>query len=363
MRRRESARLLLASLVLLAACPGSTIHVRGAMEMLRRNRAGGADGKTSQARPPSPVRTTAEEKSAEAAQKPKAPEGFAAHAAEGLKNMLASGVASAVGKAMLQPFDTIKTVQQNSKTSPVSLLTAASDLISRGGPLALYSGLGATIMGSVPSIAVYFGVYQFLKGQLTGVVGLQWGIALSAGMANLLAAFVRVPFEIVKQRLQAGLYADTMAAVSGMYADGGVGAFFHSHGMMGQVMRDIPYAIVTLLAYEAMQRAVARRAGQEGGEGGKKKAKGPVLVSLVTGALAGGLGTLVTNPLDVVKTRLMVSPHLYTGYWGAVATTFSQEGAGAFMRGVVPRLIHKMPANSVFFVVYEAMRRLLGVQR
>lgn len=50
-------------------------------------------------------------------------------------------------------------------------------------------------------------------------------------------------------------------------------------------------------------------------------------------------------------------------YLGAVRKTLADEGAGAFWKGSLPRLIHKMPANSIFFVVYEAMRRLLGVKR
>lgn len=116
------------------------------------------------------------------------------------------------------------------------------------------------------------------------------------------------------------------------------------------------------MQYEVMQAAAARQPwGKDAGaaQGGKKKPA--VWVSLVTGALAGGLGTVVTTPMDVVKTRLMVSPHLYKGYWSVVASTWEREGAGAFMKGALPRLIHKMPANSIFFVVYEAGRRLLGV--
>eukprot|EP00620_Florenciella_sp_RCC1587_P022714 CAMPEP_0182558904 /NCGR_PEP_ID=MMETSP1324-20130603/2227_1 /TAXON_ID=236786 /ORGANISM="Florenciella sp., Strain RCC1587" /LENGTH=42 /DNA_ID= /DNA_START= /DNA_END= /DNA_ORIENTATION= len=40
-----------------------------------------------------------------------------------------------------------------------------------------------------------------------------------------------------------------------------------------------------------------------------------------------------------------------------------EEGLGAFMKGVVPRLLHKMPANSIFFLTYEAFRKLLNVTK
>jgi hypothetical protein len=93
----------------------------------------------------------------------------------------------------------------------------------------------ASIIGSVPSIAVYFGVYQFLKRQLTVTVGLNIGISISAAFANLLAALVRVPFEIIKQRLQAGVYKDTLSAVRQMYAAGGALAFLPVEAIKGQV--------------------------------------------------------------------------------------------------------------------------------
>ena len=38
------------------------------------------------------------------------------------------------------------------------------------------------------------------------------------------------------------------------------------------------------------------------------------------------------------------------------------EGPRAFFKGVTPRLLHKIPANGLFFLWYEVFRTLLGVQ-
>ena len=77
-------------------------------------------------------------------------------------------------------------------------------------------GLDVTLIGSVPSTAVYFGVYQFLKRKFTQQLGLEYkltAVALSASTANFIAAFFRVPTEIVKQRVQAGMYPDAISAL------------------------------------------------------------------------------------------------------------------------------------------------------
>jgi uncharacterized membrane protein YoaK (UPF0700 family) len=67
--------------------------------------------------------------------------------------------------------------------------------------------------------------------------------------------------------------------------------------------------------YETMQRSLQQQKSQEGKSSDQKQAQrggGAVLwLSMVTGAVAGGLGTLITTPMDVVKTRIMVSPHIY----------------------------------------------------
>ena len=81
----------------------------------------------------------------------------------------------------------------------------------------------------------------------------------------------------------------------------------------------------------------------------------------------------MTNPMDVIKTRLMtatttsgdltgVTPRELT-VSGVCASIVQEEGMGAFMKGVVPRLLHKMPANSIFFLSYEAFRKLLNVTK
>lgn len=84
---------------------------------------------------------------------------------------------------------------------------------------------------------------------------------------------------------------------------------------------------------------------------------------MVAGGTAGGVGSLLTNPMDVIKTRLQVDSSIYGGsVWECTKVTYAEGGAAAFLRGSVPRLIHKIPANGAFFVFYEFFRRVLKVE-
>eukprot|EP00565_Helicotheca_tamesis_P001044 CAMPEP_0185738896 /NCGR_PEP_ID=MMETSP1171-20130828/34122_1 /TAXON_ID=374046 /ORGANISM="Helicotheca tamensis, Strain CCMP826" /LENGTH=364 /DNA_ID=CAMNT_0028410281 /DNA_START=210 /DNA_END=1304 /DNA_ORIENTATION=- len=294
---------------------------------------------------------------------------------EGLKNSLASGLAAACSKALLAPFDTIKTVQQKYRGSGEALgfMDAVSVICKRkGGIWELYSGLGVAALGSMPSVGLYFGVYSYSKRILIPFFKTNYGsdrpddkkplftdptlrtlaIALSATIGNTVASFSRVPFEVVKQKLQSGLHSSTIDALSSMIREGGLRAFFPTGGVSIQMVRDIPYAVFTLLSYEYIR------------DNWVNKVEHPsAWRDMAAGATAGGIGSYLTNPLDVIKTRIQTDTALYKGSITQCArATFEEGGFRAFLRGSVPRLMHKIPANGCFFLFYELFRRLLNVE-
>mmetsp|Transcript_58091 Transcript_58091/g.173369 ORF Transcript_58091/g.173369 Transcript_58091/m.173369 type:complete len:135 (-) Transcript_58091:124-528(-) len=118
------------------------------------------------------------------------------------------------------------------------------------------------------------------------------------------------------------------------------------------MIRDIPYAIFTLLAYEILRDVWVTKAEESS-----------PWRDMVAGATAGGFGTFMTNKLDVIKTNLQLDPSLYDGSVLVCAwALYNEGGLAAFHRGIVPRLLYKIPANGMFFVFYEAFRRLLNVE-
>ncbi len=90
---------------------------------------------------------------------------------------------------------------------------------------------------------------------------------------------------------------------------------------------------------------------------------------MAAGATAGGIGNYLTNPFDVIKTRLQTTGGGCTssgGYGGLIvnyaAAVLKEGGLSAFLRGSVPRLMHKITANGLFFVFYEFFKRVLNVE-
>merc|ERR1712232_1296105 len=75
--------------------------------------------------------------------------------------------------------------------------------------------------------------------------------------------------------------------------------------------------------------------------------------SLFIGGFSGGMGPMVNNPLDVVKTRLQKQivipgkPPKYDGLLQASVVIAREEGFLALWKGITPRLMRIMPGQAI----------------
>ena len=99
----------------------------------------------------------------------------------------------------------------------------------------------------MPSVGLYFGIYSFCKKQFTNYdpecsdQRKTVYIALSAAIGNTIASASRVPYEVVKQKLQTKAYSNLGDALRDM----SLKTLFPTGGISSQMIRDIPYAVGT----------------------------------------------------------------------------------------------------------------------
>ena len=87
--------------------------------------------------------------------------------------------------------------------------------------------------------------------------------------------------------------------------------------------------------------------------------------SMVAGAGAGLVSSIVTCPLDVVKTRLQAQhiPRDSPGYEGVrviIVKIWKQAGFRGFYRGLGPTLGGYLPTWGIYFTVYDLVKDRLG---
>ena len=245
----------------------------------------------------------------------------------------------------MQPLDVTRTLLQAGPTYR-NLAEATVGVVRAGGWRGLYCGYSAAVLTSAPSSAVFFAVYEGARERLAALPA-SVAVLAAAVAGNICASAARCPPELVKQQVQLGLYPSLRAAVLGIGRGGGLPGFYQ--GYAAQLARDLPYAGVQLSVYEALNRRA-----------GPPEEREAALMGWWRGAAAGAMACLATTPFDVAKTRLMAAtpgPGASPGVLSTILAVWRAEGPRAFVRGLTPRLLYKVPASALFLLVYELLGR------
>ncbi|GFP83269.1 S-adenosylmethionine carrier 1 chloroplastic/mitochondrial [Phtheirospermum japonicum] len=234
-----------------------------------------------------------------------------------LQGVIAGGTAGVVVETALYPIDTIKTRLQAAR--------GGGKIILKG----LYSGLAGNIAGVLPASAVFVGVYEPAKQKLIRSLpeNLSAVAHLTAGvLGGFAASCIRVPTEVVKQRMQTGQFASAPDAVRLIVSKEGFKGLYAGYGSF--LLRDLPFDAIQFCIYEQLRIGYKLAA--------KRDLNAPE--NAVIGAFAGALTGAITTPLDVIKTRLMV-------------------------QGISPRVLWIGIGGSIFFGVLESTKQLLAERR
>ncbi|CAK8573343.1 unnamed protein product [Lathyrus sativus] len=254
---------------------------------------------------------------------------------------IAGGVAGVAVEAALYPIDTIKTRLQVAR--------AGLKIDFKG----LYSGLAVNLAGSLPASAIFIGVYEPAKQKLLEIFpeNLNALAHIAAGaIGGAASSLVRVPTEVVKQRIQTGQFKSASSAVRLIIANEGFKGLFAGYGSF--LLRDLPFDALELCIYEQLRIGYKVAA--------KRDLNDPE--NAMIGAFAAAITGAVTTPLDVIKTRLMVqgTQKHYNGICHCVRTIVKEEGANALFKGIGPRVLWIGIGGSIFFGVLEKTKKVLA---
>jgi solute carrier family 25 S-adenosylmethionine transporter 26 len=261
--------------------------------------------------------------------------------------LLSGGAAGTAVDVVLFPLDTIKTRLQSN-----------AGFLRSGGFRNIYAGLGPAALGSAPGAALFFCTYETSKSALRSVTEVNVSVVhmAAASVSEIVACLVRVPIEIVKQRRQVadiGGASGMQIARKALAEEGLVRGLYRGYGTT--VLREIPFALIQFPLWELFKsRWSASRPG-------------PLAPwqSAACGSLAGAVAAMLTTPLDVAKTRIMLSEagsemakRSSTSH--ALVCLWKEGGTRALFRGVTPRTLLISMGGAIFFGVYEKAKQLTG---
>ncbi|AET40368.1 Mme1p Ecym_5632 [Eremothecium cymbalariae DBVPG len=304
-----------------------------------------------------------------------------------LQCIVAGGVGGAIGDSAMYSLDTVKTRQQGAP-SVVKYRNMAiayrSIALEEGFRRGLYGGYAAAMLGSFPSAAIFFGTYEYIKREMIE----KWQVNettthLIAGfLGDLVSSVVYVPSEVLKTRLQlqgrynnahfnSGYnYRHLRHAVFTIVKNEGPQTLFF--GYKATLVRDLPFSALQFAFYEKFRKWAFSI------EGKPLDKDLSISSEIVAGALAGGLGGVITTPLDVIKTRLQtqipnstanlngipqlnsVKPlRLSSSILSGMLVVYKTEGISGIFSGVGPRFIWTSIQSSIMLLLYQTTLKAL----
>uniref|UniRef100_A0A673TNC2 Mitochondrial S-adenosylmethionine carrier protein n=1 Tax=Suricata suricatta TaxID=37032 RepID=A0A673TNC2_SURSU len=244
-----------------------------------------------------------------------------------MTSLVAGGIAGVSVDLILYPLDTIKTRLQ----SPQGFNKA-------GGFRGIYAGVPSAAIGSFPNAAAFFITYEYVKWFLhtdssSYLMPVKHMLAASAG--EVVACLIRVPSEVVKQRTQVSASSRTFQIFSNI------------------LYQEIPFSLVQFPLWESLKALWCWRQDHVV----------DCWQSAVCGAFAGGFAAVVTTPLDVAKTRIMLAKAGSSTASGNVLSAlhgvWRTHGLPGLFAGVFPRTAAISLGGFIFLGAYDQTRSLL----
>ncbi|CAH8264858.1 unnamed protein product [Arabidopsis lyrata] len=264
-----------------------------------------------------------------------------------LKSALAGGLASALSTSLMHPIDTIKTRVQASTLSFPEVIAKLPEIGVRG----VYRGSIPAILGQFSSHGLRTGIFEASKLVLINFAPNlpEFQVqSIASFCSTLLGTAVRIPCEVLKQRLQAGMFNNVGEAIVGTWKQDGPSGFFRGTG--ATLCREVPLYVVGMGLYAESKKMVAQALGREL----------EAWETIAVGAVSGGIAAVVTTPFDVMKTRMMTAtPGRPISMSMVVVSILRNEGPLGLFKGAVPRFFWVAPLGAMNFAGYELAKKAM----
>jgi len=278
--------------------------------------------------------------------------------------LLTSGISVSCANTATNPLDVVKVrlqIESNkvriAGQAKPGLVKTGLNVVKHEGVTALWSGLGPSLARGFFFGGARLGMYTPIKNILIGDEKPTFAMKVAAGsISGGVAAAITSPIELIKTRLQCAgnnpaKPKTSMGVIKAVVAaDGVVGLW---KGAMPGLIRAAILTAAQCATYDEIKRKVVNLTGWN-----EKN-----LATQVTSSMLAGLATTtVSNPIDVVKTRMYVSGGQYSGAMACLADVVRKDGMMGLMKGWSASYARLGPHTMIMFLTAEQLRAYAGLQ-
>lgn len=299
----------------------------------------------------------------------------AKHKSDGLAtsvfhDLILGGIAGTLCRIPTHPLDTCKTVAFASDSGSASAVAAARRIWSREGIRGFYRGVGITAIAACPGNALYFVSYEYARDWVqrheTGCMLPRPLLHLGSGFfAEVISCVIWVPVDVIKERLQAqgpevaGRYRSSWHGFTTCLRQESFKGLYK--GYCSTLASFGPFSAVYFACFEVFNQWLAPYGMGAFGQG---------LVAAFAGNAA---AAIITNPLELVKTRLQIQKpvleqsvgvfgstrvfgYQYGSFLGGLSEVAKVHGVRGLWRGSIARALHTGPNAALTMGMYRWLK-------
>lgn len=278
-----------------------------------------------------------------------------------VKAFLAGSFSGTFSTVLFQPLDLVKTRLQNTPTTivngrhgAVSMLTIFSSIIQQEHIRGLWRGMTPSIARCVPGVGLYFSSLDYIKSHyLHGRTPNALESIAMGFCARSMSGAILIPITVVKTRVESGVYGynSMVSALKEIYRTEGIRGM--TCGLVPTLFRDAPFSGLYLMFYTQTKQLVP-----------KDLINSPYSspIHFTCGLTAGILASVVTQPADVLKTKMQLYPNKFNGLWSVIVYVHNNYGVQGYFKGMVPRMLRRTLMAAMAWTVYEQISKQLGLK-
>ncbi|CUG36742.1 mitochondrial carrier protein, putative [Bodo saltans] len=309
--------------------------------------------------------------------------------------MLCAATAGVLGRFPCHPLDTVKTVaftgHYGASPSPTSSATipggasrgpsgawqVARTIYRQEGVRGFYRGVGIAVGGAAPGNVLYLLTYDYAK--RFGEQHVDSKNFLGNALLHLAGGFtaeavscaVWVPVDVIKERQQSqssnveGRYRNSWDALRTIFRNESLSGLYR--GYWSTLASFGPFSAVYFMSLETIDQLHPLPPADAAHQSSY------FLCSLAHAAAANIISCLVTNPLEMIKTRMQVQRAIltvegksvhshqfsyeYRGVMNGMSRVIREEGVRGLWRGSGARILYACPNSALTMAIYRSLKQ------
>lgn len=173
----------------------------------------------------------------------------------------------------------------------------------------------------------------------------------SGGFGGVCAVLTGHPFDLVKVRLQTGVYKSTAECLKGTLAKDGALGFYR--GVLPPLLGVTPMFAVSFWGYDMGKKIVTSFVG-------KKPEEFTIAQTSTAGFLSAIPTTLVAAPFERVKVMMQVADGKKSSMGAVIAEMYKTGGIRSIFKGSAATLARDGPGSALYFATYEYLKQKLS---